>query len=405
MDTSQMKKLTDLNRDQLFSLFDHSIRLSTFSTELQSTMATCLDRKMIEDAFGFYDLGIVSGVYEIFGGYTNQSFGVYTESNGRTYEFFVRKYKKGITERELELEHSLIDFSIANGLDHAAGLIRTNGGKTFVKLCEDCGGRQETRYFAVYDYLAGEDKYTWDEPYLSDEEYASSAEILATFHNAARDFDPKGRERVEPRILDLIATLAKTYRDYALCELKNKFMVAYLNGLPDILAELERIIIPEEAAGKMILNPIHADMHPGNMKYLNNRAVGLFDFDWAKIDLRLFDVCEGLVYFCSAWDDLPDGSTDGTLRLDKCRIFMDHYQTTLKGLGGLPPLNETEKDYFPLMMAAANMYVLNWDIATYFANPDGLNVYEYKTYLQHNIRLMKWIAAHQPELADFIRSY
>lgn len=399
-----MLKLTDLDRNQLCALFDQSARMTSFSSEFQITMENCLARKQIEDAFGFYDLGAVIDVYEIFGGYTNKSFGVYTECSGKTYEFFVRKYKKGITEKELELEHSLIDFSIANGLDHAAGLIRANDGKTYVKLMEECNGIKEIRYFAVYDYLAGEDKYTWDSPYLSDEEFISSAEILATFHNASRDFDPKGRERVEPKILELIPTLPKTFRDFALRELKNKFMDTYLNSLGEILTELERISIPDEAVAKMISNPIHADMHPGNMKFLNGRAVGLFDFDWAKIDLRLFDVCEGLVYFCSTWDDLSDGTIDGDLRLEKCRIFMQSYQKTLQSLGGLAPLNDTEKAYFPMIMAAANMYVLNWDITTYFANAEKLNFYEYKTYLQHNIRLMKWITAHQAELLSFIHS-
>ena len=35
---------------------------------------------------------------------------------------------------------------------------------------------------------------------------------------------------------------------------------------------------------------IHCDFHPGNLKYENNRVVGIFDFDWSKIDLRLFDL-------------------------------------------------------------------------------------------------------------------
>lgn len=404
MDISRMLKLAEMNTSQLFNLYSEADRLSEISGDFRSVVEKALNRKQVEDALKFYDLGTVIDAYEIFGGYVNRSFGVYIEKNGKKNEYFIRKYKKGITEKEIELEHTLIDFSIANGLDMAAGLIRNINGKTYVKLAEEANGTMDFSYFAVYDYLGGEDKYTWDTPYLDDNEYASSAEVLATFHNASRNFDPRGRERIEPKIMEFIPSLPKTFRRFADLDLNNKLHNYYLKNLEEIIRVINGINMPPAAIAKMVDNPVHADAHPGNFKYKDGQAVGIFDFDWAKIDLRLFDVCEALTYFCSAWDDLPDGSTDGTLRLDKCAIFLKAYQKTLKELGGLSPLNDTEKEYFPTMIAAANMYVINWDLTAYYADPDNLNVYEYKTYLQHNVRLMNWIEEHKKDLAELAQS-
>ena len=405
MDTSQMLHYSELNTNQLFNLFSRSEQLKIIASHFTELMEKSLIRNQILDVFKLYDLGEVKEVYEIFGGYVNKSFGVYTEKDGKTYEYFVRKYKKGITEMEMELEHSLIDFSIAHGLDIAAGLIRSKEDKTFVKLTESQDDFKEVRYFAVYDFLTGEDKYTWDTPYLTDEEYKSSAEVLATFHNASREYDPKGRERVEPKILEFIPTLPKTYKEFAQLDLPgNKCHIYYLQNLDRILEVIDRTEIPEEAVAKMPYNPINSDIHPGNLKFRDGKAVGIFDFDWAKIDLRLFDVCEALVYFCSSWDELPDGSTDGTLRLDKCKIFLQAYQNKLKKLGGLAPLNETELEYLPTMVAAANIYLINWDVTAFYADPENLNVYEYKTYLQHNVRLMDWIEEHKQDIAELAKS-
>jgi homoserine kinase type II len=132
--------------------------------------------------------------------------------------------------------------------------------------------------------------------------------------------------------------------------------------------------------------------------------VGIFDFDWAKIDLRLFDVCFGMVYSCCAWEDLPDGSTDGDLRLHVCELFLKGYQAKLKELGGLEPLNETELKYFPMMIEAANCYLINWCLSAYYEDVENLNVYEYLAYLTHQVKMMHWIVVHKDDLAKIAAS-
>ncbi|SDE65189.1 phosphotransferase [Sporomusa acidovorans] len=395
MNTDRMLHFEGMGLEKMAGLFSQSQTLKSISANIYDSMEMALLRTQITEAIEkSYDIGEVTEVYEIFGGYVNRSFGIYTLKDGVQKEYFVRKYKSDITEKEILFEHKLIDFSIINGLYMAAGLIRTKNNKTYIKV-----QREVTEYYAIYEYLQGEDKYTWDNPNCNDAEYASSAEVLALVHNSTRHFDPEGLERMEPKIMEFLPTRVPVFKEFAARELDTKYHKYYLKNIDAILAVVESSQIPESIWRQMPLNPCHNDFHPGNLKYLNNKAVGIFDFDWSKIDIRLFDVCLAIAYFCSSWD----GETDGVLRLDKCAIFLEAYQQKLKILGGLPPLTGMEKEYFPTMMAAANVYLLNWDITAYYQGSD-LNEYEYIAYLSHNVRLMKWIESHKAEIGKMIQN-
>ncbi len=394
MDTSRMLHLEELSPDKLFALYEQCKELKNTALGLCEFVDRALVRGQILDMLGEYDLGAVKDVFEIFGGYVNRSFGIYTEKNGGRKEYFVRKYKKGVTEKEIRFEHALIEFSIDNGLSIAARLIRAKNGETYVKRTEGDGVNARDIYFAVYQYLHGEDKYAWNNNELTDGEYASIAGVLATFHNASRNFDPMGLERVEPKIMDFLPTLPKLYNEFARRECNTMFHRYYLENLDEIIEVVERSQLPAEITSGMPCNPCHNDFHPGNLKYRDNEAVGLFDFDWSKIDLRLFDVCLALTYCCSSWKE----GRDGDLLLDKCAIFLKSYQDKLKELGGLEPLNEVEIKHMPTMMAAANIYLINWDVTAYYRGTD-LNDYEYTAYLQHNVRLMRWIENNKEAIA------
>lgn len=399
MNTSKMRQLEEQNVDHVFALFNQSEELKIIAANIFESMETTLIRNQVVDALDSYDLGAVTTVYEIFGGYVNRSFGILTEKDGVKSEYFVRKYKYGIAETEILLEHTMIDYSIAHGLDIAAGLIRTKAGLTFVKKSEGANGKTTDIYFAVYEFLQGDDLYTWDTPNLNDEEYASAAEVMATFHNAARDFDPQGLERVEPKIMELLPLLPEKYKTLAQTNIDTKFHKYYRSKLNSILEVIESSQIPLEIQVKMPYSPCHNDFHAGNLKYVNSKIVGIFDFDWSKIDHRLFDVTLGLAYLCSSWQD----EKDGVLLLDKCAIFLKSYQRKLLELGGLVPLNAVELEYLPMMIAAANIYLINWDVLAYY-DGTNLNEYEYMAYLQHNVRLMNWIENHKTEIADMAKS-
>ena len=119
----------------------------------------------------------------------------------------------------------------------------------------------------------------------------------------------------------------------------------------------------------------------------------MFDFDWSKFDLRLFDVCLAVVYFCSRWED----GHDGEICLDKCLIFLRAYQSHMRCKRYTAPLNEVEINYLPTMLAAANLYVMHWIVTVYDADKD-LHDAEYLSYLKHVVRLMYWIDDHTNDI-------
>ncbi len=336
----------------------------------------------------FYDLGKVIDTFELFGGYTNRSFRVVVEQRGVTKDYFLRKYKLGIGEKEILFEHALITHTMANGFHLLAGLIPCRDGGTFVSPAIS------KNKFALYHFLAGEGKYAWDNPLMEESEYESAAEVMALFHNGSKGFEQQGFDCVEPGILELVAGMTQLFADYAKKDRNTEFHGYYVSVLNSILLCIKTNTIFRDDAAQMVSNPIHCDYHPGNLKFSGGKVVGVFDLDWAKIDFRLFDICLALIYNSVHWEmDL-----DGNMLPEKCEMFMKSYQATLLKTKVLPPLNRAEIDNFPAMMAMANLYLLNWEISEYYSDND-INEYEYLAYLKHNVRQMHWIENNKTVLA------
>ncbi len=78
-----------------------------------------------------YDLGKVKEVYQIFGGYINTTFGVYTEKNGEMETWLFRKYKRGKELEALLFEHKLLLHARKNGFSFGAVHTFAKDGKTY----------------------------------------------------------------------------------------------------------------------------------------------------------------------------------------------------------------------------------------------------------------------------------
>ncbi|MCJ7830426.1 MAG: phosphotransferase, partial [Desulfobacterales bacterium] len=284
---------------------------------------------------------------------------------------------------------ALIRHAIENGLTIVAGIVVNRHGATFV------APDNSDSLFAIYEYLPGKDRYTWDNPALSHAEFANAARVLAEFHNAVRAFDPAGLKRKELPIRDLWPGMAEKLKGLFLREGGGKLTPYYLAHLQEILDTVGRHPLGPAEVDRLPVIPTHYDFHPGNLKWDQARVVGIFDFDWAKMDLRLFDVCLALVYFCGQWD----GRRDGEVRLRPLAIFLGAYQARLRELAGLAPIAAPEMKLLPKMMTIANIYLLHWGVNLYQAR-ENLNDYEYLAYLKHSVRLMRWIEAHREAIED-----
>ena len=119
-------------------------------------------------------------------------------------------------------------------------MFETKTGDTLVTREELLGAERVGRFFAVYEMLTGEDKYSWTENRCTDAEYEDGARILARFHQAAADFDPGDLNREQPPIMEYLATMPGTFNGYAAKTTGTKYDHYFLSQLPGILAAIDR---------------------------------------------------------------------------------------------------------------------------------------------------------------------
>ena len=399
MDTSRMELIQGVDSDKFLALFDRAKSLKRALDYLYKTIDSQVLRNQVADLLeNHYDLGRVREVYEVFGGYTNRSFAVVCEKDGRDGEYLARKYKAEALDNDVALEHALLNHILSRGFKEAARVFPARDGRTFVRLKEISQGQAETRLFAVYEYLPGEDKYTWIDNENTAAELLNLGDLMARLHDCARDFDPGPRRKAEPKAEILFQSLGAVFDELAARPVVSKFHDFFKMNIGMFKDCLERNAIPAEAYARMVETAVHGDFHAGNVKFLGEKTVGLFDFDWSKIDVRLFDICLGLVYCCTSWHV----ATDGRLRLDDCRYFLEGYARALEG-AALPGLNEIERRHFPQMMVQAGLYLVYWCAALwYYLDPEGTNDYESIYYLIHLVRTLKWLESHKASLADLV---
>jgi homoserine kinase type II len=329
-----------------------------------------------------YEIGRLVDYEQLHLGYVNVSYIIETVISGKKNKYFLRRYKKGIREEEVRFEHSIVKHLVKKDFNLVAGLTNTRDGKTFVKQFE--GG--EDVFYAVFDFLPGEDKYTWVNPACSDEDLRGSASVLAQFHNAVSDLNPEGK-RYEPKISDLLPKIAENVQRYAREAGKTVFDACFLKNLGLILAtiELTNRAIGGRECKETVHQVIHCDYHPGNLKFQSGEITGLFDFDWSKVDARCFDVALAITYFCTTWE----GKQGGSLQLNKAAAFLNAYQNTLRTVPGAEPLSDVELKCLPYMIHASNIYVLNWTIEDFYSSEADPR--EYLIFLQHGVRTMRWL--------------
>ena len=353
-----------------------------------------------------YDLGEVMAAKELTGGYNNHSFALTAGRNDLQVRYVVRRYNPRIAEKEVKFEHALVNHLNDNGFDLAAGIILTTDGNTYVKEKQTTAGQTKIIYWAVFEYLEGDERYTWTDTDIESDDLISAARVLARLHQAGYNFRrPPGADRVQPAIMDFLPTFGAIYAQYAHKAAKTRFDQIFQEHKNDILRTVDKALIPVSDRKGLPRLPIHCDFHQGNMKYKDSEVTGVFDFDWSKIDLRIFDVGLALVYFCARWE----GRDAGSLDLDQCALFLKTYNRSWPPHLKPGPLSRLEKNYLPAMLAAGNLFVLHWTIFDYYTIESWVtsavfsgrmpDVELYVKFLSHGLNLMNWIEAQEATLA------
>ncbi len=317
-------------------------------------------------------------------GTVNTSYVIETLQDGVRRKYFLRQYKSGIGREDILFEHALIEHACEEGSCPVARVHPTRSGETFFERPPG-EGRSTGSFFAVFDFLRGEDRYSWVGPRLPRAETRNAGALLARFHRAASTLHPRGR-RGEPKIaplLDVIDSLWSESHSRSKGSAFDRFLAENHEPVRRSIAETRRAL-HASAARRLPEVVIHSDYHPGNLKFEGHEISGLVDFDWSKIDWRAFDVGLAVWYFCVSWA----GSADGRLRQSEARAFLAAYQRTLLASPGLAPLSKAEIGFLPQMINAGNVYVLYWTLRDYFGK--DVDPTEYLVYLRHGVAFARW---------------
>ncbi|MGI5874784.1 MAG: phosphotransferase [Bacillota bacterium] len=399
-------RLKEVNADDFGAMRSKFVVVKNIIDELHGTSQMAMSRSQLNHLMDhYYHLGEIVDAYEIFGGYTNRAFGVIIrDKDGNLKDYFVRKYNKNTTAADIIVEHKLVDYSAAHGMGSAINnVIRTVDGQSFVQLEEEKEGKRIRRYFAVYTYLQGDDDYDWINTKLTPGEDRDFAKMLARFHNSINGFNPG--EKAEPKIMDMMDQLPGYFVE---CNKlpgispTDRFDMLFNDIREDMIQYCEKVKrhITAELQVGMPQCVCHCDVHPGNVKWDHGKCIGMFDFDWAKLDYRLFDICYALMYTCASWD----AQTDGTIWLDRCGYFLDGYTKFLNEEGTLTTLTDSEKKAFPYMMLAACLYLVNW-CTCYYDDFEGLNEFEYFYYLAHTVKMIHFVDDHLEDFAALAQQF
>jgi homoserine kinase type II len=345
-----------------------------------------------------YDLGQPTGSELNDRGFVNTSYAITTNNSaGEQKTYFLRKYKPGIQEAELIFEHSLMRHLAGKGVCPVAWVHPTRAGQPYLARMEGEADPQ-IRYYAIFDFLPGEDRYTWINPRCTAAEIANSAVVFARFHSALFDWSPQGM-RFEAKILDLLPQILEGLERIK-GRSKGTIFDDYLHANLELLLHNARTTLAalsEADVNQMPQMVIHCDYHPGNLKFEGDQVTALFDFDWSKVDYRCFDVGLALFYFFTSWE-----AEDGQFRLEDASLFLKAYQETLMKEQAPGPLDANELKYLPAMLNAANIYVLNWTLEDFYnktADP-----HEYLPFLAHAVELIRWMSQedHADQLVEMI---
>lgn len=348
-----------------------------------------------------YDFGRVSSIKRLTGGLINFSFLAVVDDGSAPKNYYIRVYSPKKRENEIIYEHDLMKHLKDKGFACNGVFFPCKSGKTYLRTT--LGGGEH--FMAVQEWLEGEDRFFWAESKTTKAAAVNAMRTVAQINCLANDYVPQeGCHCNDPVIEEHLKHYAHDF-DFWTHELaKDHFKQNIAHYMLGKLDYVKKMIASTEA---MFKNPgdlpkthIHTDAHMGNFKFVDNddRVTAVFDFDWAKMDVRLYDVAMACVAMNTSWYY----DKNGEVNLENVSESLKAYNETMQNDGcAIGPLTETEAKWFPDMMIACNLYIMRDLLRQPFENRE-LSDFEYLYFMVHQVHAMQWIEAHRQEITNLV---
>lgn len=259
-----------------------------------------------------YELGRPIAFRGIAEGVENSNFTLKTEAG----DFILTLYEKRVDPAELPWFLGLMEHLAARGI--ACPLpVRGRDGAALRSLC----GRPA----AITTFLPG----VWPRR-VRPEHCAPLGDALARLHIAGEDYAAERPNALGPAGWQPLFDRARARADEVLPGLEAEVAAALEGVLAHWPAGLRR-------------GPIHADLFPDNVFFLDGRVSGLIDFYFAATDLYAYDVAICL----NAWCFEPDFSFNVT----RARALLNAYRSVW-------PMSEAEVAALPVLCRGAALRFL-----------------------------------------------
>jgi Ser/Thr protein kinase RdoA (MazF antagonist) len=319
-----------------------------------------------------WPIGRVSKIQRIERGLINQTFRV-AALGGRRY--VLRLYDPEIPMVRIGQEHALLEQLERVGFPLSPRLIAPSAPPTWKSLTLPGA---PCRTMALMTHLPGEDRYTWDAPPQRPAAATALGVALARYHQSVWGWLP-AVGNIAAREVDGFMRLGTTLGS------EHQAMAA-LEALIPALADLDRSHWP--------VLMVHGDYHAANVRwaggYQEDRVRGIFDFEYAGPNWRLYDVGMACAYLATGWaDEKPGAREDGRLNVSLLAAFVSGYDRGIDPEGPLPRLLSGEKAALPHYLTLAHLLTLEWVLAP--ATRSRLGATTAHAYARHARSALTWL--------------
>lgn len=345
-----------------------------------------------------YDCGKILSLTRLTGGLNNDSWCGIAEKDGVKTKYFVRVWAKRKEDYEIIYESGLMQHLKKKGMKTNAQFITSKTGTLYVPIYLEPDVRQ---YLVLQEWLGGKDAYFWAESSPTPKAIRSAIHAAAQLHGYADDYNPpEGIRCKEPIFREQLKHHADDFVFWTTELSKDHFKQHISQYLMTQLVYIKQII---NRTNELWENPddlpvcnIHTDLHMGNFKFVNDEVTAFFDFDWAKRDVRLYDVAMACVTFCTSWYY----DRHGRIEMNYFRYILKEYnEEIIRTKAKIGPLTNREAELLPTMMLGTNLYIMR-DLLRQIYENRKLSDFEYLYFMVHQIEAFHWIEDHYDEMVS-----